>query len=765
MSWYPFNINEDGVSGVADFSGMNRAITPADRLFVRNAHFYRVGNDGKANTKDDKRVRIFGISLSSAANFPKEEDAPKIAKRLRKMGFNAVRLHHLDTILSDSDEHPRGILTSAAFPSFNATALQRLRVLIGALKEEGLYVNLNLHVGYTFRPAVDQITPLIAGGQIPFASHPLHLFEPRMIALQVEYAQQLIRRLDLGNNPALAMIEINNESSMVGAWQRGDLDQLNGEYERLLQLQWQRWILHRYGSLEKACAEWNSCSMPKRGGVLVQSAESRVLEFGEGWIAGVQQYARRIMTKLDMSISSVLQQQFHPHQHGAGKRVLDYVQFLTETDKQYLEILRKAIRTEVGDLVPLTGTQMYFGGVVNSDAQQHMDYADEHFYVDHYDFPRQAWDRNDWRIRNHSALRQGWSSLLQRALYRDLNKPFVVSEFNQAYPNQQSAEIMPVLAAIASAQDWDGLFFFQYVDGDSWAALPDSFGLSGHWGQWVTTGISAAMFRQFHISPLSAQLPIGLTADTRQMLGALRDGVAGIGLPEYAANCTGVDIKQIFSYRTGFIHKNDMLNKPCRQAEADAANANSVWNASGNQLAYDSAGPWLKADTIYSRMFAGHRTDAGINSALPGLMPEFSRQTRQLATVLLTSRDGLPASTSKRLLLIVTGATVGTQPNESPQRPKRLQQYPSERAWWTLEPDTPNATKPSGARDAQAPVWLESIDMTFFHPSTAHRLQIFPLDGNGQRMQQVDPALIRKGVGGFIIHLHHSSPWFEMVIN
>jgi hypothetical protein len=36
----------------------------------------------------------------------------------------------------------------------------------------------------------------------------------------------------------------------------------------------------------------------------------------------------------------------------------------------------------------------------------------------------------------------------------------VVSEFNQAYPNRQSAEIIPAMVTLASLQDWDGLFFF-----------------------------------------------------------------------------------------------------------------------------------------------------------------------------------------------------------------------------------------------------------------------------------------------------------------
>ncbi len=515
IEWYPFTINEDQMASITDFSGLNHPLGPADRLFVKGAHFYRVGADSQPQTKDDQRVRLFGISLAGAANFPREEDAPKIARRLRSLGFNAVRLHHLDTVLSDSEDKPPGILTTGAFPSFNQSAVQRLKVLIDALRHEGIYVNLNLHVGYSFRYVVDQLTPLVSGENMPFASSPLHLFEPRMIALQVEYAKQLIRRLDLNNDPALAMIEINNESSLVGAWQRKDVDGLQGEYQRLLQQQWQRWAVRQYGGLDKACRVWDSCSLTKQGALLVKQDEARVLAFGGGWLAHGQQLAKRALAKIDVTSPSILEPKFTVQEQGAGRRVLDFVRFLSEMDKQYFETMRLAVRSEVGELVPLTGTQMYYGGIINADSQRNMDYLDQHFYVDHYDFPHQSWDRNDWRIRDHSAVREGWEPLLKQAFYRDIQKPFVISEFNQAYPNRQSAEIMPVVVAVASAQDWDGLFLFQYADGNTWRALPDSFNLSGMGGQIVTTGISAAMFRQFQIPVLREQSFVTMTPDTR----------------------------------------------------------------------------------------------------------------------------------------------------------------------------------------------------------------------------------------------------------
>ena len=765
VDWYPFTINEEQMSSVTDFSGLNHTLTSSDRLFVKNAHFYRVGSDKRANTKDDQRVRLFGISLSGPANFPKEEDAPKIAKKLRSLGFNAVRLHHLDTVLSDSDDKPQGILTTGAFPTFNATAVDRLKTLIDALRHEGIYVNLNLHVGYTFRYAVDQVTPLVPGETMPFASTPLHIFEPRMVALQVEYARRLIRRLDLNNDPALAMVEINNESSLVGAWQRKDLDNLQGEYQRMLQLQWQRWAQRQYGSMDKACRIWASCSMTKQGGLLVRFDEARVVAFGDGWLARGRQLAKKALAKIDLDAPSILQPKFNVPEAGSERRVLDFVRFLSDMDHQYLETMRQAVRAEVGDLVPLTGTQMYYGGVMNAESQKNMDYSDEHFYVDHYDFPHQSWDRNDWRIRDQSAVREGFQPLLKRAFYRDQKKPFVISEFNQAYPNRQSAEIMPVMVAIASAQDWDGLFFFQYADGNTWRALPDSFGLSGNAGQIVTTGIAASMFRQFQIPALQENMVIPLGLEARQILAASGEGVSSDAYGDYLKKYLDVDVKDVFSKRVSVnFSSQDALPSAKRAATKEEVSASAIWSVNGGRMTTDRDAPNLSVVGAYSAMFAGYSRLSHLSPLSTTLVPVFPKESRQFGVLLLMSRDSKPLTQSRRLLLTLSGATTGTQPDSVPARPKNVITYPGESGWWTLEPDVSGATKPSGPRDATGPVWLERIGVSFFHPTTAKRMVIYPLDGDGQRLAPVSAGDLVRTDQGFKVILNKASPWYEVLL-
>lgn len=43
-----------------------------------------------------QRIRFFGVNFCFGANFPRHDDAEKIAARLAKFGINVVRFHHMD---------------------------------------------------------------------------------------------------------------------------------------------------------------------------------------------------------------------------------------------------------------------------------------------------------------------------------------------------------------------------------------------------------------------------------------------------------------------------------------------------------------------------------------------------------------------------------------------------------------------------------------------------------------------------------------------
>jgi hypothetical protein len=128
-AFYVFSIDEDHQTGAPDFSALNHPLTAVDRVLVKDGHFYTAGG---------QRVRMFGVNTAFGANFPEPADAARIAKRLRRLGINLVRLHHLDSSPDRQPEDARSTLTQDPYPTLNPVSIARLRGFLGALKAEGI---------------------------------------------------------------------------------------------------------------------------------------------------------------------------------------------------------------------------------------------------------------------------------------------------------------------------------------------------------------------------------------------------------------------------------------------------------------------------------------------------------------------------------------------------------------------------------------------------------------------------------------------------
>ena len=126
---------------------MNHPLTAADRLHVQKGHFYCVGPDGAPNTADDERVQLFGLTFFFGKTVTDPVSAPKVAKRLRRLGVDLVRV-------------PSGFFVDKGkpFPTLDDAAVARFQVWLDALTAEGIYLDLILHnTGYTFKPGRDSL--------------------------------------------------------------------------------------------------------------------------------------------------------------------------------------------------------------------------------------------------------------------------------------------------------------------------------------------------------------------------------------------------------------------------------------------------------------------------------------------------------------------------------------------------------------------------------------------------------------------------------
>ena len=230
--------------------------TPSSRgklgpVVARNGHLY-TGN---------QRFRIVGVNLCFGANFPSHADAEKVAARMAKFGINCVRFHHMDM------QPPPGGLLQADRITLDPGQLDKLDFLIARLKDHGIYADLNLHVSRTFPglPTWDGMPSFHKG---------VDNFDPRMIALQKDYARALLTHRNpytktrYVDEPAVAIVEINNENALLHEWWSGELDGMIEPYRGELARQWNAWLKAKYADTSALKAAWRADRGTPRPGSL-----------------------------------------------------------------------------------------------------------------------------------------------------------------------------------------------------------------------------------------------------------------------------------------------------------------------------------------------------------------------------------------------------------------------------------------------------------------------------------------------------------------
>ena len=150
-------------------------------------------------------------------------------------------------------------------------------------------------------------------------------------------------------------------------------------------------------------------------------------------------------------------------------RALDRVRFLAQTEKDYFDGMRKLVRDEIGCKALVTGTIVF--GPAGLYGQSDMDFIDAHAYWHHPRFPGQPWDSDNWLIEQSAMTGQPEKATLPTlSCQRLAGKPYTVSEYNHPAPMDAQAECVPMIAAWAARQGWNGVWLFTYSQrADDWA--------------------------------------------------------------------------------------------------------------------------------------------------------------------------------------------------------------------------------------------------------------------------------------------------------
>jgi hypothetical protein len=387
----PFALDHWHAEGsVIDLSSMLEA--PAGK-----AGFVHVAN-GHLVTGDGKRLRLWGVNVTDwskgSVMLPPKEDAPMWAATLARFGVNCVRLHFLDLAA------PRGIIDNSREDtrSFDAGQLDRLDFWIAELKKRGIYIDLNLNVGRSYKPGdgVQDSDKIRWGKGLTF-------YDARLIELQKEYAKALLThrnpytKLEYRQDPAIAIVEICNENAIYAGFRAP-----TPFYEKELLDLYNAWLKKKQLPAETA------------------------------WLTG-----RELAT-------------------APKERVDREVAFFGGLESGFLRDMQGYLRETIGVKAPIIGTadHSHSGSsyaLLRSASQ--MDIVDGHTY----------WQHPGTGAHNTPMVNEPLkSAVVELSRTAFAGKPYTVSEVNHPFPSEYASEGIPILAAYAALQDWDGIFWYTF---------------------------------------------------------------------------------------------------------------------------------------------------------------------------------------------------------------------------------------------------------------------------------------------------------------
>ena len=467
--------------------------------------------DGHLVKADGKRFRIWGVNLTGwtqgSTNLPPKEQAAAWAAVLARSGINCVRFHFLDLPTRNPDDaateekqrkaaeatgqrfklRPAGLVDHKRNDSqgLDPEALDRLDFFIAALKQRGIYSNLNLNVGLRYKPGDN-----VPDSDVITLTKGFTYIGERMLELQKGYARQLLThfnpytKTEYRHEPAVATVEIVNENSILEFWMR---NWLRGElvpggpqlqldftpaYARQLDTMYNDWLARN-------------------------RTPEQVARLGA--FAGVKpgEPIPRIR-RGDFGITP--KERFHAE-----------ADFLADVEKNFFLGMRDYLKKDLGVQSLVIGNADHTNWIPNLPmmrANSRLDFTDGHVYWQHPAI---------WGKRNSPMVDEPLKSTIVK-LSRSpfLDQPFTVSEVNHPNPNEYVAEMIPILAAYAAFQDWDGIYFYTFepkVGPEFQHFVADEFDLTLDPVKMTQMAVGALLFSRADVRPAKETVSRTYSAD------------------------------------------------------------------------------------------------------------------------------------------------------------------------------------------------------------------------------------------------------------
>lgn len=473
-----------------------------------------LGTDGEGHFvwPDGSRARFWGINVAAESVFQPFERIDTCVERIRRAGFDLVRIHHVDGTA-------RGILVGdGETATFDTAKLEQLDYWIWSCGEAGLSVYLDLLDYREFLPG-DGVE---RAGSLGRAAKPYAVFDRRLIELQKQYARALLRErvnrfsgLAYADDPTIVMLELFDEHGLF--IRRGDWPNLVEPYRSRLTRLWNQFLSGRYGSTERLVAAWSAA------GAGPPLAGHERIERGTVPLP-------RLALARDEPASD-------PREKLARAKAADAARFAAWVHRAYFREMKAYLREQLGVRVPLSAVG---DGNILPDLQvvaEELDFTGTNWYWDHPLFRA----GREWRLpflfhyRNPLAATDGEAFGPKVSLARMHRTPLVVREWNPCFPNPHRPAGMVEAAAYAALQDIDAMILFTY------GAVPTHqklgyFDVHQDPTRWGLAGVLGELYRTRAVAPARRRIDLGYSAVDSYRFADYRTAVRDLAYVSRLAN-------------------------------------------------------------------------------------------------------------------------------------------------------------------------------------------------------------------------------------
>jgi hypothetical protein len=408
--WIPLQHELEIEPGSAlDFSAMGFVDAPAGK---HGRVIARADGEFAFTDSPDTPRRFYGINLCFGAHYLSHAESDRLAERLVRLGYNALRFHHYERDL---------VQGQSPTTKLNPQKLEQFDYLMAALIQRGIYLTTDLYVS---RSVPWREIGMDGDGQIPIDTFkilaPVHAgaFEnwKQFTRALLDHTNPYTKRR-YADEPALAWLAMINEGNFGNFFR--DLRTFP-DWTRA----WNQWLARRYPSRGALAQVWGS-----------ELTESE--------------------NPADQTVA------LPENLRDATLRARDCIAFLSDTERDMVQRMKRFLRDELGcrALVSNANSWTYF--VTDQSARAIYDYVDDHFYVDHPQFLQGSW-RLPSKCPNTSPIAEGAAGGRSKTFTRLFDKPFTMTEYNYSGPGRFRSVGGILTGAMGALQGWGGIWRFAY---------------------------------------------------------------------------------------------------------------------------------------------------------------------------------------------------------------------------------------------------------------------------------------------------------------